>query len=130
MNEARGESSFMSYSSSKQGLEMALNEQSPPDRAYDVAFSSMPTTHLNEQAGSGFDDTAVDGKTFSQSCPEPIPYVGSPKICMDGFLPSHQVDGFARKKLFTPYWLVEAVNGALEVSSKWHLESFIPCDCY
>ena len=61
MNEARGESSdslkngdttksltsSMSCSSSKQqGLEMASNEQTP-DRASDVAFSSMPTMHID-----------------------------------------------------------------------------------
>ncbi|XVF39389.1 hypothetical protein PTKIN_Ptkin01aG0030800 [Pterospermum kingtungense] len=112
----KGLTSSMSCSSSKQQgleLEMALNEQSP-DRASDVAFSSMPTMHINEQAGSGCVDSGVDGGTFPQSCPEPIPYAGSSKMCMDGFLSSHQVEGFARKKLFDPYWPVEAVNEALE----------------
>ncbi|XP_022748517.1 DIS3-like exonuclease 2 isoform X2 [Durio zibethinus] len=95
VNEARGESSHslksedktksltssMSCSSPKQqGLEMASNEQTP-DRASAIAFSSMPTMHINEQAGSGCNDTSVD------------------------------VD---RKKLFTPYWPIEAVNEALE----------------
>ncbi|XWS23785.1 hypothetical protein CRYUN_Cryun28dG0045200 [Craigia yunnanensis] len=128
VNEAPGESSdsFKSEdktksltsstsSSSKQGSEMTSNEQTP-DRASGVAFSFMPTMHINEQVGSGCDDTAVDvgGTTFSKSCPEPIAYVGSSEMCMDGFLPFHQVEGFARKKLFTPYWPIEAVNEALE----------------
>ena len=134
MTEARGESSdslknedktqsltsSLSCSSSKQqGLEMASNEQIP-DRASDVAFSSMPTMHINEQVGSGFDYTAVDvgGRTFSKSCPEPIAYAGSSRMCRDGFLPFLQVEGFARKKLFAPYWPREAVNEALEVCSK------------
>lgn len=129
VNEARGESSgslknedktksltsSMGCSSSKQESEMASNEQTP-DRASEVAFSSMPTMHINEQAGSGFDDTAVggDGRTFSISCPEPTTHAGSSKMCIDDFLPSHQVEGFARKKLFTPYWPIEAVHEALE----------------
>ncbi|XVF36873.1 hypothetical protein REPUB_Repub19eG0096200 [Reevesia pubescens] len=129
VNEARGESSdsvkskdktksltsSMICSSSKEGLEMASNEQTP-NIASGVAFSSMPTMHLNEQVGSGFDDTAVDasGRTFSKSCSEPIAYAGSSKMCIDGFLPFHQAEGFARKKLFTPYWPREAVNEALE----------------
>ena len=137
MTEARGESSdslknedktqsltsSLSCSSSKQqGLEMALNEQTP-NRASGVAFSSMPTMYINEQAGSGCDDTAVDvgGRTFSKLCPEPIAYMGSSEMCMDGFLPFHQVDGFARKKLFAPYWPIEAVNEALEVCLKMAL---------
>ncbi|XWS25181.1 hypothetical protein CRYUN_Cryun27aG0047800 [Craigia yunnanensis] len=102
-------------SSKQQGLEIASNEQTP-DRASDVAFSSMPTMHINEQVGSGFDDTAVDvgGRSFSKWCPEPIAYAGSSKMYIDGFLPFHQVEGFARKKLFAPYWPIEAVNDALE----------------
>ncbi|XWS21602.1 hypothetical protein CRYUN_Cryun30bG0068400 [Craigia yunnanensis] len=129
VNEARGESSdslknedktksltsSMSCSWSKQGSEMASNEQTP-DRASDVAFSSMPTMHINEQVGSGFDDTAIDvgGRTFSKSFPEPIAYAGSSKMCIDGFLPFLQVEGFAQKKLFAPYWPIDAVNEALE----------------
>ncbi|XWS15101.1 hypothetical protein CRYUN_Cryun35bG0065200 [Craigia yunnanensis] len=129
VNEARGESSdslksedktksltsSMSCSSKLLGLEMASNELTP-DRASDVAFSSMPSMHISEQAGLGCDDTAVyvGGRTFSKSCPEPIAYAGSSKMCMDGFLPFHQDEGFARKKLFAPYWPIEAVNEALE----------------
>lgn len=108
-----------SSSSKQQGLETALNEQTP-GRASDFAFSSMPTMHINEQVGSGCGDADDDvgGRTFSKSCPEPISLAGSSKVCIDGFFPFHQVEGFARKELFAPYWPIEAVNKALEVCSK------------
>ncbi|KAL1170962.1 hypothetical protein V6Z11_A05G248000 [Gossypium hirsutum] len=104
--------SSMGYSSSKQGLEMTSNEQT----ASNVGFSSMPTMHINERFGSACDDTAVDvgGSTYSKSCPESIAYPGSSKLCTDGFLPFHQFEGSSRKKLFAPYWPMEAVNEALE----------------
>ncbi|XVE55377.1 hypothetical protein DITRI_Ditri03aG0153700 [Diplodiscus trichospermus] len=124
-NEARGESSAslkskdktksltssMSSSSSKQ-----QELQQTPDRASDVAFNSMPTMHINEKAGSSCDDTAVDvgGRFFWKSWLEPIAYVGSSKMCMDSFLHFQQVEGSAPKKLFAPYWPIEAVNEALE----------------
>ncbi|KAK8646902.1 hypothetical protein V6N13_120669 [Hibiscus sabdariffa] len=118
-SEARGETSdgfksedktksltSMNCSSSKQGLEMASNEQTPV-RASDVGFTSMPTMHINERVSFGCDDTAVDvGGIFSNSCPEPIAYAGSS--------PFHQFEGFARKKLFATHWPIEAVNEALE----------------
>ncbi|WRX31149.1 Ribonuclease II/R - like 3 [Theobroma cacao] len=104
-----------SSSSKQQGLETALNEQTP-GRASDFAFSSMPTMHINEQVGSGCGDADDDvgGRTFSKSCPEPISLAGSSKVCIEGFFPFHQVEGFARKELFAPYWPIEAVNEALE----------------
>ncbi|XP_012445850.1 DIS3-like exonuclease 2 isoform X1 [Gossypium raimondii] len=126
VNEARGETSdslksddktknfvsSMGYSSSKQGLEMTSNEQTTSN----VGFSSMPTMHINERVGSACDDTAVDvgGSIYSNSCPESIAYPGSSKLCTDGFLPFHQFEGSFRKKLFAPYWPMEAVNEALE----------------
>ncbi|XP_039003204.1 DIS3-like exonuclease 2 isoform X2 [Hibiscus syriacus] len=119
VSEARGETSddfksedktngltSMNRSSSKQGQEMASNEQTPV-RASDAGFTSMPTMHINEQVGSGSDDTAVDvGGTFSNSCPESIAYPRS--------YPFHQFEGFVRKKLFATHWPIEAVNDALE----------------
>ncbi|OMO62608.1 Ribonuclease II/R [Corchorus capsularis] len=124
VNEARGEDSLKngdktksltqsissSSSSLKQGLDMALKEQSP-DRASDVAFCSMPTMHINEQVVSDSGDNIIDvsRSTFSNSCPEP-----SSKMGIDGFPPFHQVEGFARKKLFAPFWPVETINEALE----------------
>ncbi|XVE95439.1 hypothetical protein REPUB_Repub02eG0097400 [Reevesia pubescens] len=129
VNEARGEASdslksedkkksltsSMSSSSKQQGLEMASSKQTPDRESY-VGFSSMPTMHISEQVGSGCDDTVVDvgGRTFFKSCPEPIAYSGSSKMCIDSFLPIHEVEGFARKKLFAPYWPIEALNEALE----------------
>ncbi|KAK9023579.1 hypothetical protein V6N11_003794 [Hibiscus sabdariffa] len=119
VSEARGETSdgfksedktksltSMNCSSSKQGLEMASNEQTPVT-ASDVGFTSMPTMHINERVSFVCDDTAVDvGGTFSNSCPEPNAYAGSS--------PFHQFEGFARKKLFAAHWPIEAVNEALE----------------
>ncbi|XVF64607.1 hypothetical protein PTKIN_Ptkin09bG0182000 [Pterospermum kingtungense] len=114
-DKAKSMTSSMSSSSKQPGLEITSNEQIP-NRASDVAFSSMPTMHVNEQVGSGFDDTSVGhgGRTFSKSCSEPIAYVGSSKMCIDGCLPFNHLEGFARKKLFAPYWPIEAVNEALE----------------
>lgn len=136
MNEARGETSdslksedktkilvpSMGYSSSKQGLEMTSNEQASVT-AFNVGFSSMPAMHINERVGSACDDTVVDvgGSTYSKSCPESIAYPGSSKLCTDGFLPFHQFEGSSRKKLFAPYWPMEAVNEALEVCLKFAL---------
>uniref|UniRef100_A0A5B7BIX7 DIS3-like exonuclease 2 n=1 Tax=Davidia involucrata TaxID=16924 RepID=A0A5B7BIX7_DAVIN len=91
--------------------------------ASDVAFHSLPTMHINEQAGSHEGGTMQNQlmfqsdsaeRTFSKSCPELIACEESVRSYANkDFLLSHQICN-AQRKCFVPHWSMEAVNGALE----------------
>ncbi|KAJ0026325.1 hypothetical protein Pint_08219 [Pistacia integerrima] len=104
--------SFVSYSSSRQhGLDLHPSNDQESTRASDVAFSSMPTMHINEQdlveAGSMHHLLPADlgGKTVSMSCPTP-----SARDCWEYI----NGDGYAQSPIFLPHLSTEAVNEALE----------------
>ncbi|KAA8538508.1 hypothetical protein F0562_028121 [Nyssa sinensis] len=91
--------------------------------ASNVAFYSLPTMHINEQAGLQEGGTMQNQlifqsdsaeKTFSKSCPELIAREESVRSYanMDFFL-SHRIH-HAQRKCFVPHWSMEAVNRALE----------------
>ena len=100
-----------------------LNERHLP-RASDVAFISLPTMHINEQAappeGRSMQNQQLNysdycGTMISKSCPEMTACnesIGSyaSKDC----LLSHQI--CHQRKYFASHWSIESVNEALEVS--------------
>nr|GLL44330.1 DIS3-like exonuclease 2 isoform X1 [Ipomoea trifida] len=87
-------------------------------RASDVAFSSLPIVHLDEQTVKGYQglvgqemiSSSAAGRVFSGSCPQP-------SLCNDanGELMLSTLDNaFAQRKCFTRHWLTEDVDTALE----------------
>lgn len=76
-------------------------------RASNVAFTSLPTMRLNEQAAETLTvqptfAPGVDGQIHSGSCPDPIVY-GDPPIT-----------SYPQRKYFSSHWPAEAVHKALE----------------
>ena len=117
----------LSYSSSKQGgLETDPLDNHGLHKASDVAFTSLPTMHLNEQAlhaevGSMNNQhifpSDPSGGMCSKSCPVPIDCEQSiQSFTNKNVLSPYQDEGCAQRKYFTPHWSTEAVNEALEVS--------------
>ncbi|XP_019182219.1 PREDICTED: DIS3-like exonuclease 2 isoform X2 [Ipomoea nil] len=87
-------------------------------RASDVAFSSLPIVHLNEQTVKGYQglvgqemiSSSATGRVFSGSCPQP-------SLCNDAngeLMLSTPDNAFAQRKCFTRHWLTEDVDAALE----------------
>ncbi|CBI19050.3 unnamed protein product, partial [Vitis vinifera] len=115
----------MSYSSSKQGgLETDPLDNHGLHKASDVAFTSLPTMHLNEQAlhaevGSMNNQhifpSDPSGGMCSKSCPVPIDCEQSiQSFTNKNVLSPYQDEGCAQRKYFTPHWSTEVVNEALE----------------
>lgn len=115
----------LSYSSSKQGgLETDPLDNHGLHKASDVAFTSLPTMHLNEQAlraevGSMNNQhifpSDPSGGMCSKSCPVPIDCEQSiQSFTNKNVLSPYQDEGCAQRKYFTPHWSTEAVNEALE----------------
>lgn len=80
-------------------------------RASNIAFTSLPTMHFNEQAAESESlpvqltlSPGVGGQIYSGSCPDPIVY-GDPPIT-----------SYPQRKYFASHWPAEAVHKALEVS--------------
>lgn len=80
-------------------------------RASNIAFTSLPTMRLNEQAAETENlpvqltfSPGVGGKVYSGSCPDPMIY-GDPPIT-----------SYPQRKYFSSHWPAEAVHKALEVS--------------
>ena len=117
VNELRAEPSEIVESSG------TFNEEHLP-RACDVAFISLPTMHINEQAAppegrsmqnQQLNSSDYGGTMISKSYPETTACkesIGSyaSKDC----LLSHEI--CHQKKYFASYWSIESVNEALEVS--------------
>lgn len=98
-------------------------------RVSDVAFSSLPIVHLNEQTVKGYQgllgqeviSKCVTGRVFSGSCPQP-------SFCNDanGELMLSTLDNaFAQRKYFTKHWLTEDVDAALEVGFTKFIDIYI-----
>ncbi|XP_019260850.1 PREDICTED: DIS3-like exonuclease 2 [Nicotiana attenuata] len=78
-------------------------------RASNIAFTSLPTMHFNEQAAESESLPVqltmlpgVGGQIYSGSCPDPIVY-GDPPIT-----------SYPQRKYFASHWPAEAVHKALE----------------
>lgn len=93
--------------------------------ASNVAFKSLPTMHINEQASP--EDVQIlqnrnpqssepGGRILSKSCPEPISCVESSESFMNKDFSTHQMESCAQKKYFASHWSLNAVNDAIEVS--------------
>lgn len=123
-NDLRGESSVsvgnggktrcytssMGCSSSKQlELDLHVLSEHGPTTVSRIAYSSMPTMHVNEQQ-EDLVLSDLDGSMLAKSCTEPI-VGGGPH---GKLLPFHQFEGQAQSKIFAPYWSTETVNEALE----------------
>ncbi|XP_059630776.1 DIS3-like exonuclease 2 [Cornus florida] len=99
-----------------------LSERQPPEVS-NVAFHSLPTMHINEQAtsqeGGNMQNqqmfpSDVGERTFSKSCPVPINCGESMVSYVNkDFLLSQQIC-HVQRKCFDSHWSVEAVNEALE----------------
>ncbi|XP_048332455.2 DIS3-like exonuclease 2 isoform X2 [Ziziphus jujuba] len=91
--------------------------------ASNVAFKSLPTMHINEQASP--EDVQIlqnrnpqssepGGRILSKSCPEPISCEESSESFMNKDFSTHQMESCAQKKYFAPHWSLNAVNDAIE----------------
>lgn len=110
----------MNCSTSKhQGLEPNPSNEQESTRASDVSFSSMPTMHINEEdlQSQHLSPADLGGRT-SRSCPAPVANDSSCwAYANKGVDPYHHFESYAHSKIFAPYWSMEAVNEALEVSA-------------
>jgi DIS3-like exonuclease 2 len=96
-----------------------------------VAFYSMPTMHISEQADSvellSIPNQRVSDfgrRAFSLSCPEPLACGLPGTFTNKDLFPFPHIEG-SRKKYFDPHWSMEAVNEALKVSLKTGLDVLI-----
>ncbi|CAN4081361.1 unnamed protein product [Withania somnifera] len=78
-------------------------------RASNIAFTSLPTMRLNEQAAEAESlpvqltfSPGVDGQVHSGSCPDPIVYCDPP------------ITSYPPRRYFSSHWAAEAVHKALE----------------
>ncbi|XP_008219749.1 PREDICTED: DIS3-like exonuclease 2 isoform X1 [Prunus mume] len=93
------------------------------NKASNFPFSSLPTMHINEQENPE-DVQSLENqhslpcdpgrRVFANSCPESVACGESPGIFIRKDFPPHHIEGYARRKYFTPYWSMEATNDAIE----------------
>ncbi|XAR55591.1 Exoribonuclease II [Bertholletia excelsa] len=96
------------------------NEQQLP-KASNVAFNSLPTMHITENAAPSEGSTVENqqlffsdfgGMAFSKSCPETISSEDPMEPYGKDFIPTRQPSH--QQKYFTPHRSTEAINEALE----------------
>lgn len=94
-------------------------------KASNFPFSSLPTMHINEQENHE-DVQSLENqhslpcdpgrRVIANSCPESVACGESPGIFILKDFPPHHIEGYARRKYFTPHWSMEATNDAIEVN--------------
>ncbi|KAH7567896.1 hypothetical protein ACOSP7_009869 [Xanthoceras sorbifolium] len=121
-NKSKNLTSSGSYSAGRQqGLDLHASNELELTSASNVAFSSMPTMHINEpdsvEARSMQNQPVLPdlaGRVFSKSCPDPVvgdsPYWAYTNKNWNLY---HQNEGYGQSKIFAAHWSVEAVNEAL-----------------
>lgn len=110
--------SITNASSNQNGPEIFFDENDS-NRTTNVAFSSMPTMHINEEMHLGEMQMAQNlavsgsgGRIFSKSCPEPVIYRRTSEACSSK---DSQMGARNQTGPFTPHWSTEAVNKELKV---------------
>lgn len=110
-------------SAKQQGFEKHSPNDYGSPKASNIAFNSMPTMRINEEAQlvpvrNGKDQLVISvdavDRMLSMSCPEPILQESSSGTCSYGLLRSQQLGASNKRKLFHPHWPIEAVADALE----------------